>query len=66
MIRRIPRILIIRCGLLGDTIDSTAVVRPLVEYYGNDLKIEWLTKPYLKDLFKYDSRISPLILRFTK
>jgi ADP-heptose:LPS heptosyltransferase len=64
--RRIPRILIIRCGLLGDTIDSTAVVRPLVEYYGNDLKIEWLIKPHLKDLFKYDSRISPLILRFTK
>jgi len=63
---RIPRILIIRCGLLGDTIDSTAVVRPLVEYYGNDLQIEWLIKPHLKDLFKYDSRISPLVLRFTK
>ena len=66
MTTRIPRILIIRCGLLGDTIDSTAVVRPLVEYYGNDLQIEWLIKPHLKDLFKYDSRISPLVLRFTK
>ena len=54
MTRRIPRILIIRCGLLGDTIDSTAVVRSLVEYYGNDLQIEWLIKTHLKDLFKYD------------
>ena len=66
MNKKIPRILIIRCGLLGDTIDSTAVVRPLVDCYGNDLKIEWITKPSLKDLFKYDSRISPLIVRFTK
>ena len=32
----------------------------------DSLKIEWLIKPHLKDLFKYDSRISPLILRFTK
>jgi ADP-heptose:LPS heptosyltransferase len=64
--RKVPTILIVRCGLLGDTIDSTAVVRPLINYYGNDLKIEWITKPSLKDLFKYDSRISPLIVRSTK
>ncbi len=64
--KKIPRILIIRCGLMGDTIDSTAVVKPLVDFYGPDLEIDWITKPSLIDLFKYDSRISPVILRFTK
>ena len=66
MNKKKPRILIIRCGLLGDTIDSTAVVKPLVEYYGNDLEIEWVTKPNLKDLFMFDRRITPLFVRFTK
>ena len=61
-----PRILIIRCGLLGDTIDSTAVVKPLIDYFGSELEIDWVTKPNLRDLFKYDPRISTLILRFTK
>lgn len=66
MTKKKPRILIIRCGLLGDTIDSTAVVKPLVDYYGDDLEIEWVTKPNLVDLFKYDKRITPIKLRFTK
>ena len=42
MDKKKPRILIIRCGLLGDTIDSTAVVKPLIEYYGDDLEIFWV------------------------
>ena len=66
MNKKKPRILIIRCGLLGDTIDSTAVVKPLIDYFGDELTIDWVTKPNLKDLFKYDSRISPIILKFTK
>ena len=60
------RILIIRCGLLGDTIDSTAVVKPLVDHYGERLEIDWVTKPNLQNLFEYDIRINPLIIRFTK
>ncbi len=66
MNKKKPRVLIIRCGLLGDTIDSTAVVKPLINYFGDELEIEWVTKPNLIDLFKYDSRITPLILKFTK
>ncbi len=61
-----PRILIIRCGLLGDTVDSTVVVKPLVSHYGEDLIIEWVTKPNLHNLFMFDPRISPLFVRFTK
>ncbi len=60
------RVLIIRCGLLGDTIDSTAVVKPLVDHYGDELEIDWVTKPNLEKLFQYDSRINPLLIRFTK
>ena len=66
MNKKKPRILIIRCGLLGDTIDSTAVIKPLIDYFGNELQIDWITKPNLIDLFKFDSKISPLILKFTK
>ena len=39
MTKKKKRILIIRCGLLGDTIDSTAVVKPLVDHYGDELEI---------------------------
>ena len=60
------RVLIIRCGLLGDTIDSTAVVKPLVEHYGDSVEIDWVTKPNLEKLFQYDARINPLLIRFTK
>jgi len=66
MNRRTPKILIIRCGLLGDTVDATVIVKPLINYYGEDLKIDWLTKPNLHNLFTFDSRISPLFIRFTK
>ena len=34
MAKKKRRILIIRCGLLGDTIDSTDVVKPIVNHYG--------------------------------
>ena len=66
MNKKKPRILIIRCGLLGDTIDSTAVVKPLTDYFGDELIIDWVTKPNLIELFKYDSRISPIVVKFTK
>ena len=66
MAKKKRRILIIRCGLLGDTIDSTAVVKPLVNHYGEELEIDWVTKPNIQKLFEYDERINPLLIRFTK
>ena len=66
MTKKKKRILIIRCGLLGDTIDSTAVVKPLVDHYGDELEIDWVTKPNLENLFQYDKRIKPILIRFTK
>ena len=39
MAKKKRRILIIRCGLLGDTIDSTAVIKTLVDHYGNSIEV---------------------------
>ena len=39
MIKQNKKILIIRCGLLGDTVDATSVVDPLLEHYGNEVDI---------------------------
>ena len=52
--------------MLGDTIDSTSVIRPLLDYYKEDLEIEWVTKPNLKDLFEFDEKIKPIFVKFTK
>lgn len=60
------RILIIRCGLLGDTIDSTAVIKPLKENYGNNLEIDWVTKSNLNDLFRFDNNVNPIFIKYTK
>ena len=51
---------------LIDTIDSTAVVKPLIEYYGHDLEIIWVTKPNLLSLFQHDNRITPVSVKYTK
>ena len=51
MIKQNKKILIIRCGLLGDTVDATSVVDPLLEHYGNEVDIHWVTKPGISKLF---------------
>ena len=57
MIKQNKKILIIRCGLLGDTVDATSVVDPLLEHYGNEVDIHWVTKPGISKLFSEDPRI---------
>ena len=51
------RVLVIRCGLLGDTVDATSVIEPLIDYFGKNLEIFWVSRPGICDLFKYDKRI---------
>ena len=48
------RVLIIRCGLLGDTVDATSVIEPLIDYFGKNLEIFWVSRPGICDLFKYE------------
>ena len=67
MIKQNKKVLVIRCGLLGDTVDATAVIQPLIELYGSELEIHWVSKPGISDLFKYDSRINKVYkLKHTK
>ena len=42
MIKQNKKILVIRCGLLGDTVDATSVIEPLIEMYGGDIEIHWV------------------------
>ncbi len=67
MIKQNKKILVIRCGLLGDTVDATSVIEPLIEMYGGDIEIHWVSKPFISELFKYDSRITKVFkLKHTK
>jgi ADP-heptose:LPS heptosyltransferase len=67
MIKQNKKVLVIRCGLLGDTVDATSVIQPLIEFYGSELEIHWVSKPGICDLFKYDRRINKVYkLKHTK
>ena len=67
MIKQNKKVLVIRCGLLGDTVDATSVIEPLREIYGSNLEIHWVSKPGIYDLFKCDKRITKVFkLRYTK
>ena len=67
MIKQNKKVLIIRCGLLGDTIDATSVIKPLIELYGPSVEIYWVSKPGICELFKFDSRVKKVYsLRRTK
>ncbi|CAI8368505.1 MAG: ADP-heptose--LPS heptosyltransferase 2 [Gammaproteobacteria bacterium] len=67
MIKQNKKVLVIRCGLLGDTVDATSVIEPLLELYGKELEIHWVSKPNICELFKHDRRISKVYtLRHTK
>ena len=67
MIKQNKKVLVIRCGLLGDTVDATSVIQPLIELYGSELEIHWVSKPGICDLFKYDRRINKVYkLKHTK
>ena len=54
MIKQNKKVLVIRCGLLGDTVDATSVIEPLIEMYGANVEIHWVSKPGISNLFKYD------------
>ena len=67
MIKQSKKILVIRCGLLGDTVDATSVIEPLIEIYGTGIEIHWVSKPFISELFKCDKRVTKVFeLRHTK
>ena len=52
------KVLILRCGALGDLVYSTFVIDALKEQYGNDCQIDFIIKPEFNDIFKFDTRIT--------
>lgn len=54
-----PRILVIRCGAVGDTVLATCVLDPLLVHWP-DARIEWLATPGAAALFDADPRIARL------
>lgn len=51
------RVLIIRCGALGDLVYSTSVIDALRFEYGNDVVIDFVTTPMCAKLFENDKRV---------
>lgn len=57
MKQQIKRILVIRCGALGDLVVATSVIQALRRAYGKSVIIDWVATPAGKALFKNDKRL---------
>lgn len=53
----IKRVLVIRCGALGDLVYSTSIIEALRTEYGNDITIDFVCKPGPGTIFQLDPRI---------
>lgn len=58
VLENIKRILIIRCGALGETIFALPAVEALKQQYGENIEIDWVGTPAASALFKLDQRIN--------
>lgn len=56
------RILVIRCGALGDLVYATSVIDALRCEYGNDIQIDFVCTPVSAKLFEYDDRVKNIYL----
>jgi len=56
----VKRVLILRCGALGDLIYATSVIDALRMQYGEDILIDFITTPSIAKLFEYDPRVNHL------
>lgn len=57
ILENIKRILIIRCGALGETIFALPVIEALRQQYGENIAIDWVGTPAASALFKLDPRV---------
>ncbi|RBQ26201.1 MULTISPECIES: glycosyltransferase family 9 protein [Arcobacteraceae] len=56
----IKKVLIIRCGALGDLVYSTSVIDALRYEYGDDIIIDYVSTPAASKLFEFDSRVNKI------
>lgn len=52
------RVLIIRCGALGDLVYSTSVIDALRYQYGENVVIDYVSTPFASKLFENDKRVN--------
>lgn len=57
-LKNIKKVLIIKCGALGDLINATPILDVLVKTFGKDLEISWVATPGSAKIFEYDPRIT--------
>ncbi|MCX6075023.1 MAG: glycosyltransferase family 9 protein [Campylobacterales bacterium] len=53
----VKRVLILRCGALGDLIYATSVINALRMQYGETIIIDFITTPGIAKLFEHDPRV---------
>ena len=58
--KNIKKILIIRCGALGDLVYSTSVLDALKFEFGEDITIDYVSTPAASKLFEYDKRVNKI------
>lgn len=63
----IKKVLIIRCGALGDLVYSTSVIDALRFEYGEDIKLDYVSTPFASKLFEFDDRVNKIFsLKYKK
>lgn len=60
MEKEVKRVLVIRCGALGDLVYSTSVISALRYEYGNDISVDFVTTPSTSKLFAEDKRVNQI------
>ncbi len=58
ILSNVKRVLILRCGALGDLVYATSVIDALRTQYGEDIIIDFITTPGTAKLFEYDFRVN--------
>ena len=54
----VKRVLIVRCGALGDLVYSTSVIDALKLEFGEDVVIDYVSTPAASKTFEYDKRVN--------
>lgn len=57
-LKNIQRVLILRCGALGDLVYATSVIDGLRAQYGDNIIIDFITTPGTAKLFEFDPRVN--------
>lgn len=60
ILKDVKRVLVLRCGALGDLVYATAVIDALRAQYGDTVSIDFITTPGTAKLFEFDTRINKI------